>query len=82
VSQVRAVLPRREDLSADRGVLIVSYASHKRKAYAFFLLQVGRGWGGMCVGLLPAAAGGRLWRHAGYSNITCNRGSSVIRGQQ
>eukprot|EP00879_Flechtneria_rotunda_P026322 GHRR01028059.1.p1 GENE.GHRR01028059.1~~GHRR01028059.1.p1 ORF type:complete len:429 (+),score=125.84 GHRR01028059.1:208-1494(+) len=37
--EVRAVLPRREDLSGDRGVLIVSYASHKKKAYSFFLLQ-------------------------------------------
>jgi splicing factor 3B subunit 3 len=34
------VLPRREDLSGDRGVLIVAYASHKKKAYSFFLLQV------------------------------------------
>jgi hypothetical protein len=41
------VLPRREDLSGDRGVLIVAYASHKKKAYSFFLLQVTtrRGWG-------------------------------------
>lgn len=38
--EVRTVLPRREDLSGDRGVLIVSYASHKKKAYSFFLLQV------------------------------------------
>eukprot|EP00877_Chromochloris_zofingiensis_P000800 jgi/Chrzof1/10720/Cz05g09290.t1 len=37
--EVRAVLPRREDLPADRGVLIVAYAAHKRKSYAFFLLQ-------------------------------------------
>jgi splicing factor 3B subunit 3 len=41
--ELRAVLPRREDLSGDRGVLIVAYASHKKKAYSFFLLQVGRG---------------------------------------
>lgn len=34
------MLPRREDLSGDRGVLIVAYASHKKKAYSFFLLQV------------------------------------------
>jgi hypothetical protein len=34
------VLPRREDLSGERGVLIVAYASHKKKAYSFFLLQV------------------------------------------
>lgn len=38
--EVRTVLPRREDLSGDRGVLIVAYASHKKKAYSFFLLQV------------------------------------------
>eukprot|EP00878_Enallax_costatus_P010041 GHUV01010480.1.p1 GENE.GHUV01010480.1~~GHUV01010480.1.p1 ORF type:complete len:1094 (+),score=306.67 GHUV01010480.1:216-3497(+) len=37
--EIRTVLPRREDLSGDRGVLIVSYASHKKKAYSFFLLQ-------------------------------------------
>eukprot|EP00775_Hariotina_reticulata_P013008 gene13008-13137_t len=37
--EVRTVLPRREDLSGDRGVLVVSYASHKKKAYSFFLLQ-------------------------------------------
>ncbi|WIA12061.1 hypothetical protein OEZ85_012138 [Tetradesmus obliquus] len=37
--EVRTVLPRREDLSGDRGVLIVAYASHKKKAYSFFLLQ-------------------------------------------
>jgi len=34
------VLPRREDLTGDRGVLIVAYASHKKKTYSFFLLQV------------------------------------------
>lgn len=37
--QVRAVIPRRTDLPGDRGVLIVSFASHRRKAYAFFLVQ-------------------------------------------
>lgn len=37
--EVRAVIPRRNDLAADKGVLIVSYATHKRKAYAFFLVQ-------------------------------------------
>lgn len=37
--ELRAVLPRREDLSGDRGVLIVAYASHKKKSYSFFLLQ-------------------------------------------
>lgn len=37
--EVRAVIPRRADLPGDRGVLIVSYASHKKKAYSFFLLQ-------------------------------------------
>ncbi|KAF6255086.1 CPSF A subunit region-domain-containing protein [Scenedesmus sp. NREL 46B-D3] len=37
--EVRTVLPRREDLSGDRGVLVVAYASHKKKAYSFFLLQ-------------------------------------------
>ena len=39
--QVRAVIPRRNDLPGDRGVLIISYASHKKKAYSFFLVQVG-----------------------------------------
>jgi splicing factor 3B subunit 3 len=48
--ELRAVLPRREDLSGDRGVLIVAYASHKKKAYSFFLLQVWvRPIGKMCV---------------------------------
>ncbi|KAF5839279.1 CPSF A subunit region-domain-containing protein [Dunaliella salina] len=37
--EVRAVIPRRNDLPGDRGVLIVSYASHKKKAYSFFLVQ-------------------------------------------
>ncbi len=43
---VRAVIPRRSDLLADRGVLIVCYATHKKKAYSFFLVQVrgGEGW--------------------------------------
>lgn len=38
--EVRAVIPRRSDLPADRGVLIVSYAAHKQKSMFFFLLQV------------------------------------------
>lgn len=42
VEEVRAVLPRREDLSGERGVLIVAAASHKKKGYSFFLLQVRR----------------------------------------
>eukprot|EP00198_Chlamydomonas_reinhardtii_P011963 XP_001701300.1 nuclear pre-mRNA splicing factor, component of splicing factor 3b [Chlamydomonas reinhardtii] len=37
--EVRAVIPRRSDLPGDRGVLIVSYATHKKKAYSFFLVQ-------------------------------------------
>lgn len=37
--ELRAVLPRREDLPGDRGVLIVAAASHRKKGYAFFLLQ-------------------------------------------
>ncbi|KAL0368761.1 UNVERIFIED_CONTAM: Spliceosome-associated protein A [Sesamum calycinum] len=36
---VRAVIPRREDLPAERGVLIVSAAMHKQKSMFFFLLQ-------------------------------------------
>ncbi|XP_014513669.1 spliceosome-associated protein 130 A [Vigna radiata var. radiata] len=36
---VRAVIPRREDLPAERGVLIVSAAMHKLKSMFFFLLQ-------------------------------------------
>jgi hypothetical protein len=63
------VLPRREDLSADRGVLIVSYASHKRKAYAFFLLQVGRGWDASSCSVLQAGAGG--------SANTCSKDGQV-----
>ncbi|XP_030928256.1 spliceosome-associated protein 130 A [Quercus robur] len=36
---LRAVIPRRADLPAERGVLIVSAATHKQKAMFFFLLQ-------------------------------------------
>ncbi|KAF2295939.1 hypothetical protein GH714_035240 [Hevea brasiliensis] len=36
---VRAVIPRRADLPAERGVLIVSAATHKQKSMFFFLLQ-------------------------------------------
>ncbi|KAL8162187.1 hypothetical protein V2J09_013676 [Rumex salicifolius] len=37
--EVRAVIPRRLDLPDDRGVLIVSAATHKQKSMFFFLLQ-------------------------------------------
>lgn len=37
--EVRAVIPRRKDLPGEKGVLIVSYATHKKKAYSFFLVQ-------------------------------------------
>jgi len=37
--EVRAVIPRRSDLPGDKGVLIVAYATHKKKAYSFFLVQ-------------------------------------------
>nr|XP_010937208.1 spliceosome-associated protein 130 A [Elaeis guineensis] len=36
---VHAVIPRRADLPAERGVLIVSAALHRRKSMFFFLLQ-------------------------------------------
>ncbi|KAL5711133.1 hypothetical protein ACHQM5_021624 [Ranunculus cassubicifolius] len=36
---VRAVIPRRADLPAERGVLIVSAATHRHKSNFFFLLQ-------------------------------------------
>ncbi|KAH0451477.1 hypothetical protein IEQ34_018776 [Dendrobium chrysotoxum] len=36
---VRAVIPRRADLPAERGVLIVSAATHRQKSMFFFLLQ-------------------------------------------
>ncbi|CAN6704950.1 unnamed protein product [Malus baccata var. baccata] len=36
---LRAVIPRRADLPAERGVLIVSAAMHKQKSMFFFLLQ-------------------------------------------
>lgn len=38
-AEVRAVIPRRSDLPAERGVLIVSAAMHKQKSMFFFLLQ-------------------------------------------
>lgn len=39
---IRAVIPRRSSLSEDRGVLIVSYATHKLKSLIFFFVQVCR----------------------------------------
>ncbi|KAF3786388.1 Splicing factor 3B subunit 3 [Nymphaea thermarum] len=36
---VRAVIPRRADLPAERGVLVVSVATHRQKTIFFFLLQ-------------------------------------------
>ncbi|KAK1311917.1 hypothetical protein QJS10_CPA07g00290 [Acorus calamus] len=36
---VRALIPRRADLPAERGVLIVSTATHRQKSMFFFLLQ-------------------------------------------
>ncbi|KAJ8763135.1 hypothetical protein K2173_025520 [Erythroxylum novogranatense] len=36
---VRAVIARREDLPAERGVLIVSTVTHRQKSMFFFLLQ-------------------------------------------
>ncbi|PRQ45551.1 putative transcription factor WD40-like family [Rosa chinensis] len=38
-ADVRAVIPRRADLPAERGVLVVSAATHKQKSMFFFLLQ-------------------------------------------
>ncbi|PAN03925.1 hypothetical protein PAHAL_1G029300 [Panicum hallii] len=37
--EVRAVIPRRADLPAERGVLIVAAATHRQKTMFFFLLQ-------------------------------------------
>ncbi|KAG2555075.1 hypothetical protein PVAP13_9KG549900 [Panicum virgatum] len=37
--EVRAVIPRRADLPAERGVLIVAAATHRQKSMFFFLLQ-------------------------------------------
>ncbi|KAJ3708266.1 hypothetical protein LUZ61_011971 [Rhynchospora tenuis] len=37
--EVRAVIPRRTDLPEERGVLIVSAATHRQKSMFFFLLQ-------------------------------------------
>jgi len=37
--EVRAVVPRREDLPAERGVLLVAAATHRMKAMFFFLVQ-------------------------------------------
>ena len=37
--ELRAVLPRRADLPADRGVLIVAAAAHRRRGHSFFVLQ-------------------------------------------
>ncbi len=39
-ADVRAVIPRRTSLLTDRGVLVVSYATHKQKSLFFFLMQV------------------------------------------
>ena len=38
--EIRAVIPRRTSLLVDRGVLIVSFATHKQKSLFFFLVQV------------------------------------------
>ena len=38
-ADVRAVIPRRTTLSEERGVLIVSYATHKQKSLIFFFVQ-------------------------------------------
>jgi hypothetical protein len=38
-AEVRAVIPRRSDLPADRGVLIVAHATHRQKNMFFFLVQ-------------------------------------------
>ncbi|EFJ13812.1 hypothetical protein SELMODRAFT_181612 [Selaginella moellendorffii] len=37
--ELRALIPRRADLPADRGVLVVSAATHRQKSVFFFLLQ-------------------------------------------
>ena len=37
---VRAVIPRRSNLSEDRGVLIVSHATHKQRSRIYFFVQV------------------------------------------
>lgn len=37
---IQAVIPRRNNLRGDRGVLIVSWAKHQVKTMFFFLLQV------------------------------------------
>ncbi len=39
-AEIRAVIPRRTALLADRGVLIVAFATHKQKSLFFFLVQV------------------------------------------
>ncbi|PKA61181.1 DNA damage-binding protein 1b [Apostasia shenzhenica] len=38
-ADIRSVIPRRADLPAERGVLIVSAATHRQKSMFFFLLQ-------------------------------------------
>lgn len=51
--EVRAVIPRRTSLPADRGVLLTCAASHKQKNMFFVLVQVG-----VCFVLLCLLAGG------------------------
>ena len=41
--RIQAVIPRRNNLRGDRGVLIVSWAKHQVKTMFFFLLQVSFG---------------------------------------
>lgn len=43
--EVRAVIPRRADLPAERGVLVVAAATHRQRGMFFFLLQVSSRWG-------------------------------------
>ena len=45
-AEVRAVIPRRADLPAERGVLVVAAATHRQRSMFFFLLQVREGGGG------------------------------------
>ena len=44
---IQAVIPRRNNLRGDRGVLIVAWAKHQVKTMFFFLLQV------CCIAVVP-----------------------------
>jgi hypothetical protein len=61
------VVPPPGERCGDRGVLIVAYASHKKKAYSFFLLQVRLA--GVCCS---------MWGRKGGGLGRCRKGCALL----